>query len=135
LAKADKDEREPYIGSKKDDYYNTNSPIMGDFKGYNMTTKFNNTDIATALSKLNASALSPWEINDHKLCKTFKFKDFAQAFGFMSTIALYAEKQDHHPEWSNTYNRVNITLTTHDAGGISQKDFNLAHTVENTYTR
>ncbi len=110
---------------------------MGTLKdaGYNMTTKFNNTDIATALSKLNTSALSPWEINDHKLCKSFNFKDFAQAFGFMSAIALYAEQQNHHPEWSNIYNRVNIALTTHDAGGISQKDFNLAHAVENTYTR
>jgi 4a-hydroxytetrahydrobiopterin dehydratase len=100
-----------------------------------MTTKLNGTEITAALLKLNISALLPWEINDHKLCKTFQFKDFAQAFGFMSTIALYSEKKDHHPEWSNVYNRVNIALTTHDAGGISRKDFDLAHAIESSYRK
>ncbi len=58
--------------------------------------------------------------------KTFVFKDFNEAFGFMSRVALQAEKMDHHPEWSNVYNRVSITLTTHDAHGITQRDVSLA---------
>lgn len=62
--------------------------------------------------------------------KEFKFKDFNAAFGFMVRVALYAERNDHHPEWFNVYNRVGITLTTHDAGGISQRDADMAHAIE-----
>ncbi|MEO0399360.1 MAG: 4a-hydroxytetrahydrobiopterin dehydratase [Pseudomonadota bacterium] len=62
--------------------------------------------------------------------KTFKFSDFAEAWGFMTEIALAADKADHHPEWSNVYNRVAITLTTHDAGGLSVKDAKLAKVIE-----
>lgn len=54
--------------------------------------------------------------------RTFRFADFAEAFGFMARVAIHAEKADHHPEWFNVYNRVEITLTTHDAGGLSQRD-------------
>lgn len=60
----------------------------------------------------------------------FKFKDFNEAFGFMTRIALMADKIDHHPEWSNVYNKVDITLTTHDAHGLSQKDRELAAFIE-----
>lgn len=60
------------------------------------------------------------------LKKTFKFKSFNEAWGFMSRVALAAEKLNHHPEWFNVYNRVRVQLTTHDAGGISDKDFALA---------
>ncbi|XP_008428254.1 pterin-4-alpha-carbinolamine dehydratase isoform X2 [Poecilia reticulata] len=58
--------------------------------------------------------------------KEFIFKDFNQAFGFMSRVALQAEKMDHHPEWFNVYNKVQITLSTHDCGGLSQRDITLA---------
>jgi 4a-hydroxytetrahydrobiopterin dehydratase len=58
--------------------------------------------------------------------KAFKFKDFSEAFAFMSRLALLAEKMDHHPEWFNVYNRVDITLTTHDAGGVTEKDIRMA---------
>ena len=62
--------------------------------------------------------------------KSFKFDDFNAAFGFMSRVALAAEKADHHPEWFNVYNRVEITLTTHDAGGLSERDVALARFIE-----
>ena len=61
------------------------------------------------------------------IVKEYRFRDFNAAFGFMSRVALYAERHDHHPEWSNVYNRVVATLTTHDAGGVSEKDVALAH--------
>ena len=59
--------------------------------------------------------------------KKFQFKNFNQAFGFMIRVALQAEKMDHHPEWTNVYNTVDITLTTHDAGGVTEKDIDLAN--------
>jgi len=61
------------------------------------------------------------------IVKEFRFKDFNAAFGFMSRVALHAEKHDHHPEWFNVYNRVDVTLATHDAGGVTDKDVALAH--------
>ena len=61
------------------------------------------------------------------ITKEFRFKDFNAAFGFMARVALNAEKQDHHPEWTNVYNRVEVTLTTHDASGVTDKDVALAH--------
>lgn len=64
------------------------------------------------------------------ITKTYKFKDFAEAFGWMTQAALWAEKWNHHPEWSNTYNRVTVTLTTHDAGGLSSLDAKLARKMD-----
>ena len=60
----------------------------------------------------------------------YRFKDFNEAFGFMSRVAIKAEKIDHHPEWSNVYNQVQVTLTTHDAGGVSQRDIDLAKFID-----
>lgn len=70
--------------------------------------------------------LSSWKIETDKLMREFMFKDFIEAFGFMSKVALLAQQANHHPEWSNVYNKVRIRLTTHDAGGITQKDLDLA---------
>ena len=62
--------------------------------------------------------------------RQFQFKNFSQAWAFMSRVALIAEKSDHHPEWSNVYNRVAITLTTHDAGGLSERDSKMARAID-----
>lgn len=64
------------------------------------------------------------------ITREFRFPDFIRAFGFMTQVALHAEKSDHHPEWFNVYTRVEITLTTHDAQGLSQRDITLARTID-----
>ena len=74
--------------------------------------------------------LSGWTVNNNGIEKKFQFKDFIEAFAFMTRVAMYAEKANHHPEWSNIYNTVNIRLTTHDAGGITDKDFALAKKID-----
>ena len=74
--------------------------------------------------------LQGWEIRDGKLHKELQFADFVAAFGFMSSVALVAEASQHHPEWFNVWNRVVIDLTTHDAGGISKYDFELATKID-----
>jgi 4a-hydroxytetrahydrobiopterin dehydratase len=75
--------------------------------------------------------LSGWTVAEggERLVRSFKFKDFTEAFGFMARVALLAEKADHHPDWSNGYNRVEIALSTHDAGGITKKDVELAEKI------
>jgi 4a-hydroxytetrahydrobiopterin dehydratase len=70
--------------------------------------------------------LSGWELKDGKLYCRFQFRDFVEAFGFMSQMALVSEKLGHHPEWFNVYNRVSVELVTHDAGGITALDMNWA---------
>lgn len=76
------------------------------------------------------ATLPDWALDRHKLYRLFVFENFVEAFGFISQVALLAEAMNHHPEWSNTYNRVEIYLTTHDAGGISQRDFTLASRID-----
>jgi 4a-hydroxytetrahydrobiopterin dehydratase len=76
-----------------------------------------------------------WELarEGKAITRTFRFKDFSESWGFMSRVALLAEAQDHHPEWFNVYNRVEVTLTTHDAGdsgGLSQRDAKLARAID-----
>lgn len=78
------------------------------------------------LAELNFDDEVLWQLEEGKLTKTFKFKDFQSAFGFMSMCAFYCEKINHHPEWKNVYNRILVQLTTHDVQGISYKDFDLA---------
>ncbi len=77
-----------------------------------------------ALGKL--SGWSKVEGGRDAICKTFRFKDFNQAFGFMTRVAIRAEQLDHHPEWFNVYNRVEVTLATHDADGVTELDVTLA---------
>ncbi|MDJ0976334.1 MAG: 4a-hydroxytetrahydrobiopterin dehydratase [Planctomycetota bacterium] len=71
-----------------------------------------------------------WRLEDGALCRDVKRKDFAQAFGFMSSVALIAEAMNHHPDWSNVWNRVAIRLSTHEAGGITELDFELAKRID-----
>jgi len=72
-----------------------------------------------------------WELTDNKLYKTFEFKDFNEAFGFMSRVALAAEKMDHHPTWTNTWNKVEIWLQTHSANNtVTEKDYKLAQKID-----
>ena len=75
------------------------------------------------------AALPGWSLVDGKLHREFRFENFVGAFSFMSAIALVAEKRNHHPEWKNVYGRVVVDLTTHDAGGVTQSDLDLAKTM------
>jgi 4a-hydroxytetrahydrobiopterin dehydratase len=84
------------------------------------------------LDKTDLQTLPPgWVLHagGQAIHQDFKFKSFVEAWGFMSRVALLAEKMDHHPDWSNVYNKVAITLTTHDAGGVTQRDINLAQAI------
>ncbi|MFC4292402.1 4a-hydroxytetrahydrobiopterin dehydratase [Sphingorhabdus arenilitoris] len=90
-------------------------------------TKLNETEREAALAQL---PLWSYDADADAICRNVKFADFAEAFGFMARVAIYAEKADHHPEWFNVYNRVEIKLTTHDAGGVSQRDIDLAKQID-----
>jgi 4a-hydroxytetrahydrobiopterin dehydratase len=85
--------------------------------------KLSSKDVEAMLQGLNGWSLGPDGLS---IEKTFKFSGFAQAFGFMAECALFAEKTDHHPEWSNVYRTVEVKLTTHSVKGLSQLDFDLA---------
>lgn len=77
-----------------------------------------------------ATTLPAWTVRDKKLQRTFRFKDFSEAWGFMARVALLAEQQNHHPTWQNSYGRVWITITTHDAGAITALDVRLARAID-----
>ncbi|MBL8768974.1 MAG: 4a-hydroxytetrahydrobiopterin dehydratase [Planctomycetes bacterium] len=87
-------------------------------------------------SELDAalSSLPRWTVVEGKLHRAFRFADFAEAFAFMTRVAALAERANHHPEWSNVWNRVTIDLVTHDAGGITAKDVELARAIDRTET-
>jgi 4a-hydroxytetrahydrobiopterin dehydratase len=95
-----------------------------------MTTKLSASEIRSALHELTG-----WALVDGKLHREYKFPDFIHAFGFMTSGAMVAEAMGHHPEWLNVYNRLTVDLTTHDAGGISAKDFELAGKLEALYPK
>ena len=73
---------------------------------------------------------SQWSLKDNKLHREYRFPDFTRAFGFMTMVAVVAEKTNHHPEWFNVYSKVVVDLTTHEANGISERDFTLAVTMD-----
>jgi 4a-hydroxytetrahydrobiopterin dehydratase len=82
--------------------------------------------LSTAEITQQLNQIAGWEVKDSKLHRQFQFANFAQAFGFMASMAVVSESMGHHPEWFNVYNKVNVDLTTHDAGGITQKDLDWA---------
>lgn len=92
-----------------------------------MVEKLSNAEREAALNGLNG-----WIYDESKgaIGHVFKFSSFSEAFGFMSRVALEAQKADHHPDWSNSYDTVTINLSTHDAGGLSQKDIALAKAID-----
>lgn len=79
--------------------------------------------------------LSGWKLSDDgkSISKSFEFKDFKHAFAFMTHVALIAEKANHHPDWSNVYNKLDVTLSTHDAGGITERDISLADKMDDIF--
>jgi len=92
-----------------------------------MVEKLNATERATL-----PAMLPEWKLVEGRdaITRAFRFKDFSEAWGFMARVALLAEAQDHHPEWFNVWNRVEITLATHDAGGLSARDIRLAQAID-----
>ncbi len=92
-----------------------------------MRTKLDDPRRAEVLAEL-----SGWALTDGRdaITRTFTFADFSAAWGFMSRVALVAEKMDHHPEWTNVWNRVTVTLSTHDAGGLTERDVELARAMD-----
>ena len=89
-----------------------------------MTETLNEQQIDSALENLPG-----WSLQDGKFFRQFTFTNFVEAFGFMSQVALLAEKQNHHPEWSNVYKQVSIWLTTHEVNGLSERDCKLAESI------
>lgn len=87
-----------------------------------MAQKLSDADV-----RARVDALEGWDLVDGKLHCDFKFENFVQAFGFMTSAAIVAEKMNHHPEWFNVYSKVAVDLTTHEAGGITELDFALAN--------
>jgi 4a-hydroxytetrahydrobiopterin dehydratase len=92
------------------------------------TAKLAEREVAAELSKLGG-----WSVVNGNLHRVLEFKDFGQAFGFMTRVALAAEKMDHHPDWSNSWNKVTIDLCTHSAGGLTKNDFDLAGKIQQIY--
>ncbi len=98
-----------------------------------MNKKINQDEVKLKISRLKVA----WEISNdcNSIFTELTFKSFREAFSFMTEIALYCEKIDHHPEWTNVYNKVKILLTTHDLGGLSEKDFILANLIDSLSLR
>lgn len=94
------------------------------------TEKLQDAQVKDALAQL-----PQWQLKDgHAITRDFRFDDFMQAFGFMSQMAIWSEKHDHHPEWFNVYNKVSITLTTHDAGGLTARDTDWARQADRVFS-
>jgi 4a-hydroxytetrahydrobiopterin dehydratase len=107
------------------------TPLPPEAAGRNFlmaTTKLTEQQVGMDLQKLEG-----WSVVNGNLHRVFEFGDFTQAFGFMTQVALAAEKMDHHPDWSNCWNKVTVDLSTHSAGGITRNDFDLAGKIQQIY--
>ncbi|HSK20809.1 MAG TPA: 4a-hydroxytetrahydrobiopterin dehydratase [Longimicrobiales bacterium] len=91
--------------------------------------KLDDTDVRSRLERLPG-----WTLDDGRLHRQLEFTDFVGAFGFMASVALVAERMNHHPDWSNTYRTVDIYLSSHDVGGLSERDFELAGRIDALYS-
>lgn len=107
----------------KELYDEKSSDAMGQEHIDMTASKFSESEVDQALQDLQGWEKVP---SEDAISKTFKFKDFKQAFGFMTQVAMRAEQMNHHPEWFNVYNRVEVKLTTHDADGVTELDTKLA---------
>lgn len=87
--------------------------------------KLSEAEVAEQMKTLPA-----WELGADRILRTFRFKDFVEAFGWMTSVAIVAENMNHHPEWRNVWATVEVELTTHDAGGLTTNDMNLAHKMD-----
>ena len=87
------------------------------------------------VSKFLNENLKDWKFENNTIVRDFKFKTFVEAFSFMTAVAFEAEKLNHHPDWSNSYSKVKIVLTNHEAGGVTQLDFDLAGTIDQIFSR
>lgn len=94
-------------------------------------TKLNEQEIQTRMQSLDPA----WQFDGKYIRRDFLFKNFIEAFSFMTAVALVAEKSSHHPDWNNVYNKVTIALNTHDAGGITTKDFDLAKAIDEIFNK
>jgi 4a-hydroxytetrahydrobiopterin dehydratase len=92
-----------------------------------MVAKLSMQERESALAEINQWE---WDVKRDAIARSFTFQDFSAAFAFMTRVALAAEQADHHPEWSNVYNKVYILLTTHSAGGLTEKDIDLAKVID-----
>ena len=90
-----------------------------------MATKLSDDEVAAKLADVPG-----WQVEDGALRRSLTFKDFSEAFGFMARVALIAEKLDHHPDWSNSWNRVDLAISSHDAGGLTEQCFTFATKVD-----
>lgn len=91
--------------------------------------------LADADVREKLATIPDWKLARGKLRRTFEFDDFVHAFGFMTSVALAAEKANHHPDWSNSYGKVVIELQSHDVGGLSERDFRLARAIDALYSK
>jgi 4a-hydroxytetrahydrobiopterin dehydratase len=91
--------------------------------------------LAEAQIAEHMKALPEWELGEDRIKRTFRFKDFVEAFGWMSSVALVAERMNHHPEWRNVWATVEVELSTHDAGGLTELDMKLAAAMDGLTTR
>ncbi len=94
-------------------------------------TKLTEQEIQTRMKSLDPT----WKFDGKHILRDFLFKNFIDAFSFMTAVALVAEKSSHHPDWNNVYNKVTIALNTHDAGGITTKDFDLATAIDKIFNK
>ncbi|MGI9531667.1 4a-hydroxytetrahydrobiopterin dehydratase [Lutimonas sp.] len=96
-----------------------------------MMIKLNEQEIEIKMKNIDAS----WSLNGTSISRNFQCENFVEAFSFMSAVALMAERMNHHPDWSNVYNKVNIQLSTHDVDGLSNNDFNLAQEIDSIFKK